>query len=94
MVMVAGEITQAKLDYDKGELQQLPINEGHPDKLCDQVSGAILEACLVVDPLSNVACETGAEDNMVTVAGEITTHAKLDWKFCATRSRAPFWRLA
>jgi len=55
------------------------VNEGHPDKLCDQVSDAVLDACLVEDPKSKVACETATKDNMVMVAGEITTQAKLDY---------------
>jgi len=56
------------------------VNEGHPDKLCDQVSDAILDACLRVDPKSKVACETACKDNMVMVAGEITTQAKIDYE--------------
>ncbi len=49
------------------------VTEGHPDKLCDQVSDAILDACLAVDPHSRVACETVAKTGFVLVAGEITT---------------------
>jgi len=56
------------------------VNEGHPDKLCDQVSDAILDACLTEDPKSKVACETATKDNMVMVAGEISTQAKLDYE--------------
>merc|ERR1719473_1084650 len=44
------------------------VNEGHPDKLCDQVSDAVLDACLKEDPRSKVACETATKDNMVMVA--------------------------
>merc|ERR1711966_580071 len=55
------------------------VNEGHPDKLCDQVSDAVLDTCLTADPQSKVACETATKDNMVMVAGEITTQAKLDY---------------
>jgi len=55
------------------------VNEGHPDKLADQVSDAVLDACLREDPLSKVACETATKDNMVMVFGEITTGAKLDY---------------
>merc|ERR1712238_362349 len=55
------------------------VNEGHPDKLCDQVSDAVLDACLTSDPKSKVACETATKDNMVMVAGEITTQAKIDY---------------
>jgi len=56
------------------------VNEGHPDKVCDQVSDAVLDACLTADPKSKVACETATKDNMVMVAGEITTQAKLDYE--------------
>jgi len=56
------------------------VNEGHPDKLCDQVSDAVLDACLSEDPKSKVACETATKDNMVMVAGEITTQSKLDYE--------------
>jgi len=55
------------------------VNEGHPDKLCDQVSDAVLDTCLTADPKSKVACETATKDNMVAVMGEITTEAKLDY---------------
>merc|ERR1712061_764363 len=55
-------------------------NEGHPDKLCDQVSDAVLDACLTGDPKSKVACETATKDNMVVVAGEITTQTKIDYE--------------
>jgi len=55
------------------------VNEGHPDKLADQVSDAVLDACLTEDPMSKVACETATKDNMVMVFGEITTKAKLDY---------------
>merc|ERR1712166_1698665 len=53
---------------------------GHPDKICDQVSDAVLDTCLTTDPKSKVACETCAKDNMIMVAGEITTQAKLDYE--------------
>merc|ERR1712130_138294 len=56
------------------------VNEGHPDKLCDQVSDAVLDFCLTHGPKSKVACETATKDNMVMVAGEITTQAKLDYE--------------
>merc|ERR1711877_92539 len=56
------------------------VNEGHPDKLCDQVSDAVLDTCLTEDPKSKVACETATKDNMVMVAGEITTSAKIDYE--------------
>merc|ERR1711908_105789 len=56
------------------------VNEGHPDKLCDQVSDAVLDACLTSDPKSKVACEMATKDNMVMVAGEITTQTKVDYE--------------
>merc|ERR1712066_1066543 len=56
------------------------VNEGHPDKLCDQVSDAVLDTCLADDPKSKVACETATKDNMVMVAGEITTQTKIDYE--------------
>jgi len=54
------------------------VSEGHPDKLCDQISDAILDACLKDDPDSHVACETFATTGMVLVGGEITTNTYVD----------------
>jgi len=48
------------------------VGEGHPDKVCDTISDAILDACLAIDPKSRVACETFAKSNVVVVGGEIT----------------------
>jgi S-adenosylmethionine synthetase len=56
------------------------VGEGHPDKLCDQVSDAILDACLKDDPMSRVACETFASTSLVLVGGEITTKAFVDFQ--------------
>ncbi|KAI9840001.1 MAG: S-adenosylmethionine synthase [Sarea resinae] len=56
------------------------VGEGHPDKIADQVSDAILDACLAEDPLSKVACETATKTGMIMVFGEITTKAKLDYQ--------------
>jgi len=55
------------------------VGEGHPDKVCDTISDAVLDACLAQDKNSRVACETYAKSNMVIVGGEITTKAKLDY---------------
>jgi S-adenosylmethionine synthetase len=55
------------------------VTEGHPDKLCDQVSDAILDAILAKDPRARVACESLAKTGMVVVAGEITTTAQIDY---------------
>lgn len=54
------------------------VSEGHPDKLCDQVSDAVLDACLKDDPESRVACETFTTTGMVLVGGEITTSTYVD----------------
>ena len=56
------------------------VGEGHPDKICDQVSDAILDACLAQDPLSKVACETASKTGMIMVFGEITTKAQIDYQ--------------
>src|SRR5580692_250245 len=55
------------------------VGEGHPDKVCDTISDAVLDACLAQDKNSRVACETYAKSNIVIVGGEITTKAKLDY---------------
>jgi len=54
------------------------VTEGHPDKICDQVSDAVLDECLRQDPNSRVACECLTKTGMVVVAGEITTNAYVD----------------
>src|SRR5512147_3264623 len=55
------------------------VTEGHPDKLCDQVSDAVLDACLEQDPLSRVACETATKTGFVVLLGEITTRAVINF---------------
>src|SRR5215467_8860010 len=62
------------------------VGEGHPDKVCDTISDAILDACLAQDLYSRVACETYAKCNLVVVGGEITTEAKLDFNAITTQS--------
>ena len=54
------------------------VTEGHPDKVCDAISDAILDACMAEDPMSRVACETACCTGFVIVTGEITTKANLD----------------
>ena len=54
------------------------VTEGHPDKVCDAISDAVLDACLEQDPMSRVACETAACTGFVLVTGEITTKAQID----------------
>ncbi len=73
---------------DRQDFQDMPnsyifssesVGEGHPDKVCDTISDAILDACLKQDKNSRVACETYAKSNIVVVGGEITTKAKFDY---------------
>ena len=54
------------------------VTEGHPDKICDKISDAILDEMLAQDPMSRVACETFATTGIITVMGEITTKARVD----------------
>ena len=54
------------------------VTEGHPDKMCDAISDAILDACMEQDPMSRVACEAASCTGFVLVTGEITTKATLD----------------
>ena len=56
------------------------VSEGHPDKVCDQVSDAVLDACLEQDPDSRVACETLVTTDMLVLSGEITTRASVNWE--------------
>ena len=59
------------------------VSEGHPDKVCDRISDAILDACLLQDPESRVACETLATTDLVVISGEITTEANVNWELVA-----------
>src|SRR5262245_8727058 len=62
------------------------VGEGHPDKVCDTISDAVLDACLAQDRRSRVACETYAKSNLVVVGGEITTKARLDFNAIARKA--------
>ena len=62
------------------------VSEGHPDKVCDAVSDAILDACLAQDPQSRVACESLAKTGLLVVAGEITTKANFDYADVARKA--------
>jgi S-adenosylmethionine synthetase len=55
------------------------VSEGHPDKVCDQISDAVLDAIIAADPTARVACETLVKNNLVVLAGEITTRAAVDF---------------
>lgn len=61
------------------------VSEGHPDKVCDQISDAILDECLKQDKLSRVACECLASEQFLVISGEITTNAKFDYKEVAKK---------
>ena len=63
---------------DKRLFTSESVTEGHPDKMCDAISDAILDALLAQDPMSRVACETATTTGMVLVMGEITTKAYVD----------------
>jgi S-adenosylmethionine synthetase len=86
-----GRLTHARLDLSHLALNPFyflmsrrfifsseSVGEGHPDKVCDTISDAVLDACLAQDKMSRVACETYAKSNVVVVGGEITTKAKFD----------------
>ncbi|MEE8356184.1 MAG: S-adenosylmethionine synthetase N-terminal domain-containing protein, partial [Anaerolineales bacterium] len=55
------------------------VTEGHPDKMCDQISDAVLDACFTQDPRSRVACETATKTGYVMLLGEITTSADINY---------------
>ena len=61
------------------------VSEGHPDKMCDQISDAVLDAHLAEDPDSRVACETLVKNDLVVIAGEITSKGKVDYEGVARR---------
>ena len=71
-------MTLSFMRADKVLFSSESVTEGHPDKLCDQVSDAVLDALLAKDPMSRVACETATTTGTVLVAGEITTTAYAD----------------
>ena len=69
---------EKELKMEKFLFTSESVTEGHPDKVCDAVSDAILDACMAQDPMSRVACETASCTGFVLVTGEITTNAVLD----------------
>jgi len=65
---------------DKYIFSSESVTEGHPDKVCDTISDAVLDACLKGDKTSRVACETMVKDNLVVLGGEVTTASKFDYR--------------
>ena len=61
------------------------VSEGHPDKICDQISDAVLDACIKQDQDSRVACEVLVKNNNVVLAGEISTQANVDYEYIARK---------
>jgi len=68
-------VTNTFMNSDKYLFTSESVTEGHPDKMCDQISDAVLDACLEQDPRSRVACETATKTGFVMIMGEITTTA-------------------
>jgi S-adenosylmethionine synthetase len=62
------------------------VTEGHPDKVCDQISDSVLDAIMATDPMARVACETAATTNLVAIIGEITTSAAIDYEGIARQT--------
>ena len=65
------------------------VTEGHPDKLCDQVSDAVLDACLAQDTRSRVACEAATKTGFVMLLGEITTKATINFDELVRKVESP-----
>ncbi len=70
--------TERKFKFMRTLFTSESVTEGHPDKICDRISDAVLDECLRQDPMSRVACETSCTTGMVLCIGEITTKASLD----------------
>merc|ERR1712139_213465 len=78
-------IIQTKFELDRNKMTTFlftseSVGEGHPDKICDQVSDTVLDECLKQDPMSRVACESATTTGFVMAIGEITTNAVVDYQ--------------
>jgi S-adenosylmethionine synthetase len=80
------EVKKEKKQMEKRLFTSESVTEGHPDKVCDAISDAILDACMAQDPMSRVACETAACTGFVLITGEITTKAKVDYQAVARQT--------
>ena len=78
LVCLSAYIARKGYDMDKRLFTSESVTEGHPDKVCDAISDAILDACMEQDPMSRVACETAVCTGFVLITGEITTNAYVD----------------
>ena len=76
----AWNFTERKVHMDKYIFTSESVTEGHPDKGCDAISDAVLDACMEQDPMSRVACETMASTGFVVICGEITTNASINYQ--------------
>jgi len=77
---VINKMSDTKQEEDTFFFTSESVNEGHPDKICDQISDAVLDACLAQDVWSRVACETATKTGMVMILGEITTTANVNYE--------------
>ena len=78
LVCLSAYIARKGYDMEKRLFTSESVTEGHPDKVCDAISDAILDACMEQDPMSRVACETAVCTGFVLITGEITTNAYVD----------------
>ena len=78
LVCLSAYIARKGYDMEKCLFTSESVTEGHPDKVCDAISDAILDACMEQDPMSRVACETAVCTGFVLITGEITTNAYVD----------------